>query len=182
MAPPLDLMKDKNVRKGERILTGPFGRIHVKFKDGSEISIGAEADITLDDLVYDPSDRQANRFEVTIVAAAFRYLSGAIAKLNGAQIMLRTPLAAIGIRGTHVLAIVSKNNTGCIVLLPTPGAEGKPSALTVTANGKTVVIDRPVWGTEVSGDGDGPTPPQTWPRARIIKMLAMSGSSAAFIE
>lgn len=175
MAPPVNLMKDKSVRKGERIVTGPFGRMYVSFKDGSEISIGPEADITLDDLIYTPDDRQANRFDVSVVSGAFRYLSGGIAKLNAAEVTLRTPLATIGIRGTHVLAIVDKNFTGCIVLLETPGAEGKPSALTVTANGKTVVVDKPGWGTEVTGAGAPPTPPRTWSPARIKQMLQLSG-------
>jgi hypothetical protein len=176
MAPPMNKMKDKMVRKGERLITGPFGRMHVRFKDGSEISIGAEAELTLDELIYSPDDSAANRFEVSVVGGAFRYVSGGIAKLNRQQVYLRTPLATIGIRGTHVLAIVDENYAGCIVLLETPGAKGKPSAITVTANGQSVTINKPGWGTEVAGKDTAPAKPRTWSRERIRKMLKMAGS------
>jgi len=182
MAPPMSKMKDKMVRKGERLITGPFGRMHVKFKDGSEISIGAEAELTLDDLIFSPDDAAANRFEVSVVGGAFRYVSGGIAKLNRQQVTLRTPLASIGIRGTHVLAIVDQNYAGCIVLLETPGAKGKPSSITVTANGKSVTVDKPGWGTEVKGRGMAPTKPRTWSRERIIKMLQMAGSDPNLVD
>ena len=182
IAPPMTKMKDKMVRKGERLVTGPAGRMQVRFKDGSELSIGAEAELTLDDLIYAPDDAAANRFEISVVRGAFRYLSGNIAKLNEQQVTLRTPLATIGIRGTHVLAIVDKNFAGCIVLLETPGAEGKPSAIIVTANGKSVIVDKPGWGTEVTGRNTAPTPPRTWSRDRILQMLQMSGSDPSLFK
>ncbi len=173
MAPPINLMKDKQVRKGERIVTGPVGRLLVGFLDGSEISVGADADITLDDLVFSPDEEKVNRFVVSIASGAFRYLSGKIGRLNAPEVVLRTPLATIGIRGTHVLAIVDENNAGCIVLLEDPRSKGKPSALTVTADGKTVIVDRPGWGTEVVGPGTAPAAPRTWPKERIVEMLKM---------
>ncbi|MBT3700160.1 MAG: hypothetical protein HOE62_13775 [Alphaproteobacteria bacterium] len=178
----LDVMKNVPVRKGEQLITGPFGRMKITFIDDSEISIGPEANITLDDLVYSPHMSMANQFQVSVVSGAFRYLSGKIAKLNGPMVTLKTPLATIGIRGTHVLAIVDKNYAGCIVLLPTPGAQGQPSSITVTANGKSVVIDKPGWGTDVTGANTPPSAPRTWPRERIMKMLQMSGSSIEFLK
>jgi hypothetical protein len=182
MGAPLDVMKNVAVRKSERLITGPFGNMEITFVDDSQISIGPEADITLDDLVYSPDMSMANQFQLSVVSGAFRYLSGKIAKLNGPMVTLKTPLASIGIRGTHVLAIVDKNYAGCIVLLPTPGAEGKPSSITVTANGKTVTVDKPGWGTEVTGANTPPSAPRTWPRERIMKMLAMSGSDVKILE
>ncbi len=175
MAPTVDVMRNKPVRQKDRLITGPFGHMHIRFVDDSEISIGAEADITLDNLVFSPGEKMANQFSASIVGGAFRYLSGKIAKLNGPQVTLRTPLATIGIRGTHILAIVDENFAGCIVLLEDPRAKGKPSAMTVTANGKTVVVDRPGWGTEVAGAGMAPTAPRTWSKQRIAEMLKMSG-------
>jgi hypothetical protein len=182
MGKPVDMMMDKPVRKGERLVTGSAGRIHIRFSDESEIAIGPGADLTLDDLIYAPAESTENRFEVSVVSGAFRYLSGKIARLNAPMVSLKTPLATIGIRGTHVLAIVDENYAGCIVLLETPGAEGKPSSITVTANGKSVTIDKPGWGTEVTGPRTPPAPPRTWPKERIRKMLEMAGSNPDLVK
>jgi len=57
------------------------------------------------------------------------------------------------------------------VLLETPGA-----------NGKSVTINKPGWGTEVTGANTAPAAPRTWPKDRIRKMLKMAGSSPALIK
>lgn len=162
------------VRLGDRIVTGAAGNTRLMFRDDTDFSIGPGADLTIDMFVFDPA-RGAAGLTVRVAIGAFRFLSGQVADLNPAGFTVASPVAMIGIRGTHVLAIVEPDRTGCIVLLPDPRPGKQGSAMTVTAAGRSVVVDTPTWGTDVIDAVSGPTAPRTWPRARVSQMLALSG-------
>lgn len=168
------LRSGSSVGVGDRIITGAGGRALFGFNDGTELSVGPKADIVLDDFLFGSEEGQG-RFGLSVLGGAFRYISGAIGKMAPQNVVLDLPVATIGIRGTHVLAIIEPNQAGCIVLLPDPRRPGEPTALTVTAGGKTVVVDREGWGTDVPGLGAQPTEPKLWESDRVEKMIGMSG-------
>src|SRR5579863_940457 len=41
----------------EKITTGPAGQVQLLFVDGTSISVGSDADLTIDQYVYDPSTK-----------------------------------------------------------------------------------------------------------------------------
>jgi len=172
------LLVGNAIHQHDRIVTGAGGNAKLLFDDGTQFSIGPRADLTLDRFAYDPA-MMLGRFSVRVAVGAFRFLSGAIADVMADAMeevfRILTPVAAIGIRGTHVLAIVEPSETGCIVLLPDPRPGRESSAMTVTSAGRTVIVDEPGWGTDVKDATSGPTEPQTWPAARVAQMRALSG-------
>lgn len=172
------LLAGNAVHQHDRIVTGAGGNARILFNDDTEFSIGPRADLILDRFTYDPA-MMLGRFSVRVAVGAFRFLSGAIADVMADAMeevfRILTPVAAIGIRGTHVLAIVDPNQTGCIVLLPDPRPGRESSAMSVTAAGRTVVIDSPGWGTDVKDGTSGPTEPRTWPADRVAQMRALAG-------
>ncbi|MCY4454661.1 MAG: FecR domain-containing protein [Immundisolibacterales bacterium] len=80
----------------ERIETNREGSTQVLFLDGTALSIGGDALVTLDTFVYDPGSRTGD-LAVSILKGIVRFIGGRISKLN--PVTIRTPRAEIGIRG-----------------------------------------------------------------------------------
>ena len=94
----------------ERIETNRLGNTQVLFLDGTTLSIGSDALVTLDAYVYDP-DRRTGDLAVSILKGIVRFIGGRISKLG--PVTIRTPRAQIGIRGG--IAIIEATESGSAV-------------------------------------------------------------------
>lgn len=94
----------------ERIETNRNGSTQVLFLDGTALSIGGDALVTLDAFVYDPGSRTGD-LAVSILKGIVRFIGGRISKLN--PVTIRTPRAEIGIRGG--IAIIEATESGSAV-------------------------------------------------------------------
>ncbi len=96
---------------GERLLTGdilktgPNGAMGVIFRDDTMLSLGPGSDLEIDEFVFSPSEGKLSMVTKMMKGTA-SYLSGKIVKLNPEGARMETPLATIGIRGTHFLVKV----------------------------------------------------------------------------
>ncbi|MEX0852203.1 MAG: FecR family protein, partial [Bauldia sp.] len=90
------LAPDDAVFLGEVIETGAEGRAEMALDDGTVLTIGENARLTLDTFVVGSAG--ANRLAVT-VAGAFRFVSAALGA-SRRQASVTTPFAVIGVRGT----------------------------------------------------------------------------------
>jgi hypothetical protein len=148
--------------------------------DRSSFTVGQNARLTIDRFVYDPG---GGSFSATLAKGALRFMSGGLHGKAGASI--RTPIATIGIRGTIVDAVVgdeaaaiagheralsamaggdlaSDPATASLIVLRGPGPrDRRPGAISVTAGGKTVDLDRPLLAVYVPGPGRPPIGPFT---------------------
>ncbi|TVR95885.1 MAG: hypothetical protein EA406_13140 [Rhodospirillales bacterium] len=79
--------------------TGANGALGIVFIDGTVLSLGAGSRIVLDELVYDPGGGGGN-LTFSVVEGVFVFVSGAIAKTGPDAMVIETPVASIGIRGT----------------------------------------------------------------------------------
>ena len=79
------------------IRTSSNGSTRVRFLDDTMLTIGPDAEIRLDKGVFDGS--QARTLSVEVIFGAMRFVSG-VSSRNSYEI--RTPIAAIGVRGTVV--------------------------------------------------------------------------------
>src|SRR5277367_4442767 len=80
----------------EKITTGPEGQVQLLFLDGSSISVGPDANLTIDQYVYD-SNTKVGKFAISAAQGVFKLVGGAISKTN--EIVITTPTATAGIRG-----------------------------------------------------------------------------------
>ena len=80
------------------------------FLDGTTLSIGGDALVTLDAFVYDPGSRTGD-LAISILKGIVRFIGGRISKLN--PVTIRTPRAEIGIRGG--IAIIDATESGSAV-------------------------------------------------------------------
>jgi hypothetical protein len=85
-----------DVFANERVRTGANDRAHLVFRDGSALSIGANAELVIDRFVYDPNTQNGD-LAFTAARGAFRFVGGAISKKG--EVKVTTPAANIGVRG-----------------------------------------------------------------------------------
>jgi hypothetical protein len=91
------------VYQGDVLETGKNGAVGVEFADQSTFSLGDSGRMVLDEMVYDPGGRaQGNSFAMSLVQGTFSFVSGQISKTDPEAMVLNTPVATIGIRGTTI--------------------------------------------------------------------------------
>jgi hypothetical protein len=96
---PRDLSVGQAIVQNERIRTNANGTVHLIFNDRSALNIGRNANVVIDQFVYDPA-AGAGDMTLTLAKGAARFVGGQISHTRGAN--LKTPVAAIGIRGGNI--------------------------------------------------------------------------------
>ncbi|MBX6320568.1 MAG: FecR domain-containing protein [Rhodospirillaceae bacterium] len=91
----------------ETVTTGPQGSTAVQFLDDTRLQVGAEATVVLDRFLYDP-DGDAGALAITLGKGIFRFVTGRMPKQ---AILIRTPTASIGVRGTRAILLVDRDGS-----------------------------------------------------------------------
>ena len=89
------------VFRDETITTGAGGHLHALLLDESNITVGPESQITIDEFVYDP-DRSTGSMVMEQAEGVMRFVGGRISKQN--PVTIETPSATLGIRGGVVIS------------------------------------------------------------------------------
>ena len=95
--------------------SGEGARLQATLKDGTHLTLGENATLAIDEFVYDPLG-SGGELSVRIVKGAFLYVGGRIEGEARAKVQIRTPVAAIGVRGTTVWGGPIDNGYGVIAL------------------------------------------------------------------
>lgn len=149
------LQRDLPVFQNEEVKTGRDARAVLRFRDGSVLSIGADAEVVLDEYVYGNAGGV-----ITLLKGALRFTSG---KMGRPGLRIKMPVATIGIRGTDFWA--GEINGGYGVLLMHGVVEVSNAAGTVT-------LSEPSQGTLISAADEAPSQPTTWKAGAQQKALA----------
>src|ERR1700730_6399957 len=87
----------QDIVHNERIATGPTGQTQILFLDQSSLTVGDNADVTIDDFVFDPST-STGKLAMCATKGILRYVGGALSK-NANAVSMVTPSGTLGIRG-----------------------------------------------------------------------------------
>src|SRR5690606_39715531 len=68
------LVVGSDVSVGERIVTGPSGRVQLLFQDQTRIVVGPRSTLVIESYLL--NGNQTNRFAVDALAGTFRFISG----------------------------------------------------------------------------------------------------------
>jgi hypothetical protein len=136
-----------DVQANEAVTTGIDDRAHLLFLDGSSLTVGPQARLTIDKFVYDPAVKQGE-LAVHATEGVFRFVGGRISKTRPVTIV--TPSASLTIRGGIMLIDVQPTKTVATFVF---GVE-----MTVVANGVKQTVNRPGWQVTTVA-GSAPTPP-----------------------
>ena len=94
------------VYQNDIIETGDKGSLKLKFIDDTLFSLGENAKLAIDQMVFDPNS-ETGETALSILKGSFLFVSGKIAKTDPDDMVVVTPVATIGIRGTVVAGEVS---------------------------------------------------------------------------
>ena len=106
---PLKLRPNDPIYMNAKVETRDNSRLAIIFIDDSQIRLGSNASLKIDEYVYDPYPKasttpQPNKANYSIVRGAFQYISGLLAKPYDSEVTVKTEKGSIGIRGTNFWA------------------------------------------------------------------------------
>lgn len=153
---------------GDRITTTADGRVELRFADNARFALGPGSELAVGQYRYRPND-PANRMETSVLRGVFRFFSGLIGKQRPQSVRIVMPVATIGIRGTHILGEVTP--TSATVALMEPEDPGTPSAIEVSNQFGSVIIDKPRYETVIPDPHSPPSPPRMVHPQRIDNLL-----------
>ena len=98
------------IHAGDTLSTGPDGSLGVILRDNSSISLGPGSSLVLREFLFSPSEGKLGLL-VRLSKGTMAYLSGLIGKLAPEKARFETPVATIGIRGTHFAVMAGDSPT-----------------------------------------------------------------------
>lgn len=149
------LRRNGEVKAGDRVITGRSSAVTLKFRDDTQLILGARTIINIDDFKYGQGEAD-DRMQTSIFSGIVRAVTGLIAKRRPASVAFSTPAATIGVRGTHFVTEVEGEQV-TVVLLEQDDAAA-PNAVDVSNNAGSVAIDQADFGTVVANANTAPTP------------------------
>ena len=145
------------------------GKLRIIFKDQTNVQVTEHSSLVIDDFVYDPKNAAGGKLNLKAAVGTVRYASGAIAGANPNAVNIKTPTAAIAVRGTDFVMAVNEIGGSMIMLMPKADCEQGTGlkGLTCASSGKIevesgpniVTLDQAFEATLVETLGSAPTPP-----------------------
>lgn len=135
-----------DVQANEVVRTGANDRAHLLFLDGSSLTVGPQARLTIDRFVYDPNTKTGD-LAISASQGVLRFVGGKISKKT--PVTVTTPSSTLTIRGGIMIVDVSPGRTLATFVF------GK--AMTVQSQGQLQTVVRPGWQVAtVAGQAPGP--------------------------
>ena len=161
-----------NVAKGTLVETNDKvetknGKVKITFKDNTTVNVTESSTLVIDDFVYDPKTG-AGKLNLKAAAGTVRYASGNIAHNNPNAVNIKTPTAAIAVRGTDFVMSVDETGKSAVILMPTceiehnvnlKGLTCGSGAIDVDSGSGIVKMNRPYQATIVETSTMPPLPP-----------------------
>lgn len=145
------------------------GRLKIQFIDETQISLTEHTYMEIDEYVYDP-DPSKSKMAMNFVQGTARFATGGLGLVPKENIIIQTPTATIGVRGTDFTTTVDELGRSLVILLPDADCDDytklelgcKPSgSITVTNLGGTVLLEEAYQAVMVSTLETQPTQPVT---------------------
>jgi hypothetical protein len=118
------------------------GKVKIVFKDNTNVSVTESSALVIDDFVYDPKTG-AGKLNLKAAAGTVRYVSGNIAHNNPNAVNIKTPTAAIAVRGTDFVMAVSETGSSMIMLMPSCEIEQNINLKGLTCGSGAIDVETP---------------------------------------
>jgi hypothetical protein len=83
------------------VTTGAKGQLQLKFTDGSRLSLRSATQFKVEEYNFDSTEPEKGKSIYRLLKGGMRTITGAISDANVDQYKVNTPIATIGVRGTH---------------------------------------------------------------------------------
>ena len=158
--------KGTAVFSGDVIKTDASANIGIKFVDDTSFSLGESGRMVIDEMIYDPSNNSNSSSSFSVVKGVFSFVSGQVAKAGDDAMVVTTPVASIGIRGTTVAGkAAAEGSSNSITLLP--DADGGVGQIAVSNSAGTQIMSVPFQTTSLTSAFTAPAPPVIVPANQL---------------
>ena len=145
----------------EKLTTGSKTRLELTFADGTKLTVGDNASVTVDRFLYKPRSL-GNAFDAA-VTGPFRFISGKLDKTGGSTSSIKTAFAVVAIRGTNFWGGPIDGHAGVVLF---------SGSVTVTNASGSVELTKPGQGTNIIGRNAPPSAVTMWPKEKVARALA----------
>ena len=154
----MDASEGSAVFSGDIIKTETGANIGIKFVDDTNFALGESGRMVIDEMIYDPSNNSNSSSSFSVVQGVFSFVSGQVAKAGDDAMVVNTPVASIGVRGTTVAGnAAAEGSSNSITLLP--DADGGVGQIAVSNSAGTQVMSVPFQTTSLTSAFTAPPPP-----------------------
>jgi hypothetical protein len=158
------LTRNDVVYPGERIETGPRGRIQIRFKDDGLIDLKPETAFEIEQYREAEAEDEGGSVVFNFLRGALRTITGAIGSAVDDEYTMNTPVATIGVRGTdyvlHYCGDAGAAGPGCGEDVP-PGLYGR-------VNGDQVIARNAAGSGTFGANQYFLIPPDAEPRVLLV--------------
>ncbi len=106
------LQRRSPVHAGETIVAGSNAFAQIRFSDGGLVSLRSGSEFRIDEYQFNGKEDGSEKATFSLLKGGLRTISGRIGKTNKQNYRMNTPVATIGIRGTHYGARLCMNDCG----------------------------------------------------------------------
>jgi hypothetical protein len=99
------------------VITTANAKAGITFQDDTRVQITEHSKLVIDNFVYD-GEKKTGKLGIKMALGTVKYASGQIAKNDPQQVVVTTPTATIGVRGTDFSSTVDELGRSQIILLP----------------------------------------------------------------
>ena len=153
---PTEIRRDKNSVSSSissevemlDVITTANSKTGITFRDDTKVMITEQSKLVIDTFVYD-GEKKTGKLGIKMALGTIKYASGQIAKSDPQQVMVETPTATIGVRGTDFSGTVDETGRSTIILLPScPTGWKNIERDCVTGNISVTTIMGTIWLTK----------------------------------
>ena len=158
-----------HLEKGDTLKTTKTSRLIVQMHDGAMLTIAPASEISVAEFTAHTKEAPGN----TVLETAkgfFRYVSGRTKR----SVSFKTPVGAIGIRGTDVFWEVKGDGVTVVGLVQ--------CCVDVTSKGGTVALETPNTFSKITSADEAPTAPEPCNPEWLQKVKAALGANDAFFK
>ena len=159
------LKPGSTIYRGDQLITGDAGSAVLFMKDQSTVSMDANSQLLMDELIYDPAGQRGSEI-VSLIKGVAVFASGNIAKMQPDAMTIHTPVATIGIRGT-TFGIHYRTNRDLTVVLA-EDADGSVGEISIRNQAGAVTLNQKFHATNVAGLNIPPTAPAAMPSQNFM--------------
>ena len=157
-----------SVFQGDVIETADAATVNIVFIDDSTFAMDEDGRMVLDELIFDPTTGDGSS-AFSVVQGVFSFVSGEIAKSGPEAMLVDTPVATIGIRGTQVAIKIGAQGEDTVITL-LPEADGTVGEISVSNDGGTQILNIANQTTQVASFAAAPSEPQVLDRGSLEQL------------
>ena len=154
----VDLEVGDPVYQGDVLESGEDGAIGIVLADETSFSMAENGRMVLDEMVYGPGT-QEGKIVLSVVQGVFTFISGEVSKADPDAMIVETPVATIGIRGTQVGIAYQEGEEMQLVLMEE--GDGFIGEVVIHNAAGIQILNQANQGVTVAGLTTAPSRPET---------------------